>query len=262
MKNRALQLLASNSYIIVNKKLIKELGAECAIIVGELASLYLYWEKADKLDEGGWFFSTVADIEERTGLSKYIQGKAIKKLIDKGILEKTIKGLPAKRFLKFDFLKLEELIVSSKKEINSPDSWRKTSQLEGEKLAGKNKYIRIRTSIKEKSTPNGVEKKKTPTSQKFTPPDISQAKEYMQDVISKKGYNIDTEENAEAFVDFYESKNWMVGKNKMVSWKSAARGWLRRKHNGTSRSREPTRKKEIFAKSGTDYSKFDWKDDS
>lgn len=31
--------------------------------------------------------------------------------------------------------------------------------------------------------------------------------------------------NAEAFVDFYESKGWMVGKNKMKDWKAAVRTW-------------------------------------
>ena len=34
--------------------------------------------------------------------------------------------------------------------------------------------------------------------------------------------------NPEAFIDFYESKNWMIGKNKMSSWKSAVSGWNRR----------------------------------
>lgn len=33
---------------------------------------------------------------------------------------------------------------------------------------------------------------------------------------------------SEKFVDFYSSKNWLVGKNKMVSWESAASGWLNR----------------------------------
>lgn len=31
-----------------------------------------------------------------------------------------------------------------------------------------------------------------------------------------------------SFVEFYESKNWMVGKNKMTNWHSAASGWNRR----------------------------------
>ena len=31
----------------------------------------------------------------------------------------------------------------------------------------------------------------------------------------------------EKFIDFYESKGWMVGKNKMKDWKAAVRTWER-----------------------------------
>ena len=34
--------------------------------------------------------------------------------------------------------------------------------------------------------------------------------------------------DAEQFYDFYESKNWMVGKNKMKDWKACVRTWERR----------------------------------
>ena len=30
------------------------------------------------------------------------------------------------------------------------------------------------------------------------------------------------------FYDFYESKNWMIGKNKMKDWRAAVRTWERR----------------------------------
>ena len=33
--------------------------------------------------------------------------------------------------------------------------------------------------------------------------------------------------NPEAFIDFYESKGWMVGKNHMKDWKAAVRTWER-----------------------------------
>lgn len=36
-----------------------------------------------------------------------------------------------------------------------------------------------------------------------------------------------TNVDPEAFFDFYESKNWYVGKNKMKDWKAAARNWNR-----------------------------------
>ena len=55
---------------------------------------------------------------------------------------------------------------------------------------------------------------------RFTPPTPTEVQQY----CSESGHYID----ADAFVDFYESKSWMVGKNKMKDWKSAVRNWERR----------------------------------
>ena len=53
--------------------------------------------------------------------------------------------------------------------------------------------------------------------ERFTPPTLSEVQNY----IDEKGYHID----AEAFINFYESKGWMIGKNKMTSWKGAVGTW-------------------------------------
>lgn len=55
---------------------------------------------------------------------------------------------------------------------------------------------------------------------RFTSPTPEEVQQY----CSESGHYID----ADAFVDFYSSKNWMVGKNKMKDWKSAVRNWERR----------------------------------
>jgi len=54
----------------------------------------------------------------------------------------------------------------------------------------------------------------------FKKPTLDEVKNYC---ILRKN-NID----AEAFIDFYESKNFMIGKNKMKDWKAAVRTWERR----------------------------------
>ena len=41
------------------------------------------------------------------------------------------------------------------------------------------------------------------------------------DYCKERNNNID----AEAFIDFYESKDWKIGKNKMKDWKAAVRTW-------------------------------------
>ena len=60
------------------------------------------------------------------------------------------------------------------------------------------------------------EERKPP--KRFVPPSVEEVRAY----IAEKGY---THVNADSFVSFYESKNWMVGKNKMVSWHSCVAGW-------------------------------------
>ena len=51
----------------------------------------------------------------------------------------------------------------------------------------------------------------------FTPPTLEEVKDY----VSEKGYTIDPVK----FWNFYESKGWMVGKNKMKKWKAAVANW-------------------------------------
>ena len=64
-----------------------------------------------------------------------------------------------------------------------------------------------------------IKKSKGKTS-RFTPPTIQEVKSF----IDEKGYSID----AEAFIAFYESKGWMVGKNKMKDWRMAIVTWSKR----------------------------------
>ena len=74
--------------------------------------------------------------------------------------------------------------------------------------------------IKEKDTPKGVSKKK---SDRFTPPSL----EDVQNYCLERNNSVDPQ----AFIDFYASKGWMVGKNKMKDWKAAVRTWERNRNN-------------------------------
>ncbi len=66
-------------------------------------------------------------------------------------------------------------------------------------------------------------KQESPKRKNFIPPTLIQVKEY----VAEKEFNIDPEE----FIDFYESKGWHVGKNKMKDWKAALRTWGKRDNN-------------------------------
>ena len=63
---------------------------------------------------------------------------------------------------------------------------------------------------------------------RFCPPTVDEVKAY----CLEKNYTVD----AENFCDFYESKGWFVGKNKMKSWQAAVRTWQRRPNHGAART--------------------------
>ena len=63
---------------------------------------------------------------------------------------------------------------------------------------------------------------------RFCPPTVDEVKAY----CLEKNYTVD----AENFCDFYESKGWFVGKNKMKSWQAAVRTWQRRPSHGATRT--------------------------
>lgn len=64
------------------------------------------------------------------------------------------------------------------------------------------------------------------TTSHFTPPSLADVKEFL---MTEKGLSEgDALLKAERFVSFYESKGWLVGKNRMKSWRAAMSGWLAR----------------------------------
>jgi DNA replication protein DnaD len=68
---------------------------------------------------------------------------------------------------------------------------------------------------------NNINKKEGGKPQRvFIPPTIEEVSEYCE---SRK-----TNVDPQAFIDFYSSKGWMIGKNKMKDWKAAVRTWERR----------------------------------
>lgn len=82
----------------------------------------------------------------------------------------------------------------------------------------------------EKDIEIDIEKEKEKKEKRFTPPTVEEVNSY----ILEKGYDVD----AEAFVNFYESKGWFVGKNKMKSWKAALVTWNLNKRNRYGRKED------------------------
>ena len=64
---------------------------------------------------------------------------------------------------------------------------------------------------------------------KFIPPKTNEIKKYC---LERKN-NV----NPEQFYDYYSSKGWMIGKNKMKDWKAAVRTWERNQLNNTTNNK-------------------------
>ena len=80
---------------------------------------------------------------------------------------------------------------------------------------------------------NSTKENITKDIKRFMSPSLQEVKEY----CLERENGID----AERFINFYESKGWMIGKNKMKCWKSAVRTWEKnevlRGKNGNQLSR-------------------------
>ena len=76
----------------------------------------------------------------------------------------------------------------------------------------------------------------------FKKPTLDEVKNYC---ILRKN-NIE----AESFIDFYESKDWLIGKNKMKNWKASVRTWEKSRNNKNNTNDRTT---PHFHQKGKDY---------
>lgn len=92
-------LLASTSFLVVNKYLACKIGLKPAVLLADLISKEQYF-----IDNGqcidGWFFNSADNIKSDTTLTRHEQTKAIKKLEEVGLIETKLKGLPAVKHFK------------------------------------------------------------------------------------------------------------------------------------------------------------------
>lgn len=85
----------------------------------------------------------------------------------------------------------------------------------------------LKGSIKPQSKVKEIKEKesKVERGKRFAPPTQEEVRDYFYEQLPRTQWAID---ESKKFVDFYASKNWMVGKNKMKDWRAAVRNWIRR----------------------------------
>lgn len=107
------------------------------------------------------------------------------------------------------------------KPINKPINKRITNeqQTDNKRITTTKELKNLRTKELKKLRSKDI------SNSRFTPPTLEEVKSYCLD----RNNSID----AEKFIDFYSSKGWMIGKNKMKDWKASVRTWEKGDKNGS-----------------------------
>lgn len=95
------------------------------------------------------------------------------------------------------------------------------SALAGPRSAAEPGYIPIPSESSTQSPGPPAEADETVSRRRFRPPRTEEVAAY----CAARNNGIDPA----AFMDFYESKGWMVGRNKMKNWQAAVRTWERKR---------------------------------
>lgn len=150
------------------------------------------YAEIDSLDCEDGCFASNAYIASFCQCSESKVSKSVKKLIDHGYIERD--GFDGrKRILRSCLAKNASL--PSKKCYPASEKM-PTINIDSNKDIKKDRYMR------------------------FTPPTVEEVSAYCEE--RNNGIN------PERFIDFYESKGWMVGRNRMKDWKAAIRTWEQR----------------------------------
>jgi len=117
-----------------------------------------------------------------------------------------------RRFLKL--LESDSMIVLKSEQITTRLTICKYDTYQGERNEDETQVKHKRNASETQMTPNKNDKKERML---FIVPSLQEVSAYCKE----RNNNVDSQK----FFDFYESKGWMVGKNKMKDWKAAVRTW-------------------------------------
>ena len=196
-------MLANDNYIVVNRCLIKKIGLKESIILGELASEFNYYQKNNLLDEDGYFYSTIENIQESTSLSSYEQKKCLDNLVSMNIVDVVLKGIPAKRHIKINSAQLLNLFSK-----NLNPSFRKIKKLVSENLGTNNNNNNNKENINININ----------TKERFKKPTLQEIEDYCLERHSSV--------NPKVFFDYFETGGWRDSKgNKVKNWKQKIITW-------------------------------------
>jgi hypothetical protein len=193
-----------------------------------------------KTIERGQFVTSVLGLGERWGWQRKKVSKFLNALeMDNMITQKRTTHGTTLTIVNYDFFQdcgttdgttKAQQKVQQKHNRRTTEGTTEVQRLPTNKNVKNNKNVNNDKECKEVKKENVLDKSNTKR-KVFKPPTVDEVREYLESV----GSPVD----AEAFVAFYDSNGWMVGQNKMKSWKSAIVTWEKKGHM----KRNPPKKK-------------------
>lgn len=197
----------------------------------------LYFHLSMNADDDG-FVNNPKKIQRMCGASdddfKLLIAKSFVLLFESGVIVikhwKMHNYIQADRYRPTDYVEEKSMLGLKKNKAYTLDESKMYTKCIQDVSVGKDSIGKIsidKDSIVKDSKGESVRGEKT---KRFIPPSVEEVEQY----CIERSNNID----AQSFIDFYESKGWMIGKNKMKDWKAAVRTW--------GRSRKQENKENVF----------------
>ena len=174
-----------------------ELKDKAKLLYGEITSLS---------NKTGCCYASNKYFAELYGISATTVSLLIKNLVERGYIESEIIYKEGTKEILNRYLK----IIKEGYLRNLKEGYLK--KVKDNNTSINNTSINIKENIKRKV---------------FKKPTIEEIEEYCKE----RNNSI----NAEAFYNFYEAKNWFIGKSKMANWKACIRTWEQRQPKNTNR---------------------------
>lgn len=197
----------------------------------------LYFHLSMNADDDG-FVNNPKKIQRMCGASdddfKLLLAKSFVLLFESGVIVikhwKMHNYIQADRYRPTDYVEEKSMLGLKKNKAYTLDVNKMDTKCIQDVSVGKDSIGKVRLgedSIVKDSKGESVRGEKA---KRFIPPSVEEVEQY----CIERSNNID----AQSFIDFYESKGWMIGKNKMKDWKAAVRTW--------ERSRKQENKENVF----------------
>lgn len=107
-----IECLSQEGFVMVNERLLRSLQGNlyAAFLLEKLISKYQYYRKTNMIDDQGWFFQKVKDIENASMINDYKQRTAFDFLKDLGLINTRYDGKPPLRYFRINFSNIKNLI--------------------------------------------------------------------------------------------------------------------------------------------------------